>query len=125
MTPDTANTNTHGSQVEQQAEAFVAALLETGSVAEAAARVGIARATGYRWLRTGRVKTLYRSARRALVTATLGRLLTMTDKAAGALERGLTCGDATKEVQAARSLFAAIFAGVRATHDFETSKGLW
>jgi DNA-binding MurR/RpiR family transcriptional regulator len=88
----------------RQEEAAIAALLAEPTIAAAALKVGISESTLLRWLQEPTFKAEYRSARRQVVEAAIGRLQTVTTKAVDTLERNLTCGIPAVEVGAAKSV---------------------
>ncbi len=55
-------------------EAFIAALLSSGTILGAARAAGISEATAYRWLAQGPVKDAYAEARRELMRAAMSKL---------------------------------------------------
>ena len=93
-------------------ERAVAALLSAPSVGQAAKKVGLSKATLYRWMQEPDFRTALRSARREIVDATIGRLQAVTTEAVTALHKALTCHTPTVRVSAARAILGFSFRSV-------------
>jgi hypothetical protein len=80
-------------------------LLEGKSVAETARSAGVARATVFRWLKDDPAfKAAYNLWHEEMEESCRSRLLMLTDKAAGALEKALEAGDAKAALQLLKGL---------------------
>jgi hypothetical protein len=101
MTAQMKKTNAHGSSFAHRAEGFVAALLASGNVAEAAKSISISEATARRWLRQPKVRRLYAQARLALIEHAQGQLLGLVGESIQALRSALTNGRPGVRVRAA------------------------
>lgn len=102
----------HGAKVGRRQELAIAALLTAATLDQAAQACGLSKATLTRWLRMPEFLTAFRAARRAAVEAAIGRLQQATVAAVDALERNLTCGRASVEVAAARTVLEQAVRGI-------------
>jgi hypothetical protein len=82
-------------------EAALAALLTEKTLAEAAAKAGIAERTLKNWLRQPEFQAEYAARRQGVLERTVGQLLQLSGEAVDALRRNLTCGKPAAEVKAA------------------------
>ncbi len=96
-------------------ERLIAALLTEKTQLEAAQKVGISKATLYRWLAQPEFLAAYRDARRGLVETALGQLQGIAGKSVEALERNLTCKNPAVEVRAALGVLAQAVKAVELT----------
>ncbi|WP_439621810.1 hypothetical protein [Gemmata sp.] len=80
---------------------LIAALLACPTHEEAAAAAGTSTATLRRRLTDASFKAAYRTARRQLVEAAIGRLQSAAGQAVDALVRNLACGKPGDEIRAA------------------------
>lgn len=71
----------HGAKLSSKREAAILALLETGSVEQAAEQVGIGAATLTRWLQQEEFQIQYHAARHHVFQMGLARLASLTGKA--------------------------------------------
>ena len=94
----------HGSKFQPKREAAILALLETGSLEEAAKKIGVGTSTLGRWLRRDDFQALYRTARQRAFEAGLSRLHALTGQAVETLHRNLTCGRPSVEIRAAAAI---------------------
>ena len=85
-------------------EAAIAALLAEPTIEAAATKAGVGESTLRRWLAEPGFKAAYRTARRLVVEAAIGRLQQAATEAVDALSRNLTCGNAAVEVGAAKAI---------------------
>jgi hypothetical protein len=85
-------------------ERAIAALLTAPNVAGAAKAAGVSRATLLRWLQEPGFKAAFRSARREVVEATIGRLQQVSAEAVETLQAALKCKVPTVRVSAARTV---------------------
>jgi hypothetical protein len=86
----------------------VLALLEAPSAEAAAAAVGVASSTLWRWRQTPAFQRALQDARRAAFGKALDRLAATAVTAAETLARNLSCGTPAVEVSAARALLEQI-----------------
>jgi DNA-binding phage protein len=93
-------------------EKAIAALLSARSLAQAAKKAGLSKATLYRWMQEPDFKAALRGARRDVVDATIGRLQAVTTEAVTALHAALTCDAPTVRVSAARAILEFSFRSV-------------
>lgn len=89
-------------------EVAIAALLSESTHEDAAKKAGISTATLSRWLRDTAFARAYRRAQRAVRDGAIRQVTRLADKAVAALEKNLTCGTPSVEVQAARATLAEI-----------------
>lgn len=75
----------HGQKFTRKQEALIAALLTEPTYAAAAAKAGVSEATVYRWKLLPDFREAYRSARRELVEAAVGRIQAATGQAVDVL----------------------------------------
>ena len=94
----------HGSKFRPKHEAAVLAFLETGSIEETAAKIGVGVSTLGRWMKREEFQALYRAARQRAFEAGLSRLSNLTTEAVESLRRNLTCGKPSAEVRAATAV---------------------
>lgn len=76
----------HGAKLEAKRQAAILALLQTGSVEQAAQTCKIGTATLSRWLRQVEFRDAYHKARQQVFEAGLAKLATLTRQAVQALE---------------------------------------
>jgi hypothetical protein len=93
-------------------EKAIAALLSAPTLAQAAKKAGLSKATLYRWMQEPDFKAALRAARRGVVDATIGRLQAVTTEAVTALHKALTCTTPTVRVSAARAILEFSFRSV-------------
>ena len=93
-------------------ERAIAALLSAPTLAEAAKKVGLSKATLHRWTKETAFTAALRAARREVVDATIGRLQFVTTAAVTALHDALTCDAPTVRVSAARAILEFSFRSV-------------
>src|SRR5215470_10392529 len=93
-------------------EKAVAALLETATVEQAAARAGVGLRTLKRYLADPDFLRLYREARRQIVEGAVSRLQQLCLQAVLALHRNLTCGHPAAEIRAAATVLDQGLRGV-------------
>lgn len=91
--------------------AAIEALLRCSTVGAAAREIGIGERTLYRWLTFPEFAAEYQRARRKVVLDTVGRLQTLTSKAADTLERNLNCENPSIEIRAAVAILNQTFRG--------------
>jgi hypothetical protein len=102
--PQMSGRTGHGAKLPRKQEAVIAALLDCGTVGEAAARVGVNERTVRRWLADEAFSRAYKYARAEVLSLALGALQKATGEAVGAL-RGAMQGIATPvQVAAARAV---------------------
>jgi hypothetical protein len=89
----------------------IVALLERPTIKEAAAAVGIAEATIFRWLQVEEFQTAYREARRRVVELATSRLQKASGEAVGALKEVMNNpqSPASSRVMAARAVLEMSF----------------
>lgn len=85
-------------------EMAVLAFLQTGSLQEAAEKIGVSVATLARWMKREEFQTRYRDARRRTFEAGLSRLQALTGEAVETLQRNLKCGRPMVEIRAAGAI---------------------
>jgi hypothetical protein len=90
----------------------VAALLESATIAEAAAKAKISLRTLMAWLKESAFLRLYRDARRQIVEASVARLQRASGKAVRRLVHNLRCGNPAAENAAARLILDHAVGGV-------------
>jgi hypothetical protein len=93
-------------------EKAVAALLETATVEQAAARAGVGLRTLKRYLADPDFLRLYREARRQIVEGAVTHLQQLCLQAVRALHRNLTCGHPAAEIRAAATVLDQGLRGV-------------
>jgi predicted trehalose synthase len=81
----------HGEKKSRKREAALAALLSEASIEKAALKAGVAVRTLHNWLADPAFASEYRTIRRQLVEAAVGRLQNTTGEAADALRKLLKC----------------------------------
>src|SRR5262245_40108120 len=91
----------HGRKPEAVRDRAVQALLTEPSLAAAAATAKVSVRCLRRWLKEPDFVSCYRSARRLVFEASIGRLQALAAEAVAALGRSLSCGDARCETRAA------------------------
>jgi hypothetical protein len=96
----------------RQQEMLIAALLTQTSIARAAKQVGISKATAIRWLAEPGFKAAFRSARREVLEAAIGRLQQVTTDAVKTLHASLRAKPPTVRVTAARTILEYSLRGV-------------
>jgi len=94
----------HGEKLSRKQEAAIVALMSCPTIAEAASKVGIGEATLWRWMQRPAFQRCYRAARGRVVEAAIGTLQQATTEAVAALQRNLTSGVPSVEVQAAKAI---------------------
>jgi transposase len=77
----------HGSKLGRRKELLIASLLQTDTIAEAAAQAGVSVPTVSRWMKLPEFQKAYREAVQDLVDRATRRLVRSMDGAAGKLER--------------------------------------
>ncbi len=103
----------HGERLTRKMEDSIAALLTEKTVEDAARKANVGYRTLKGWMaRSQPFREAYRLARQEVLERTVARLLALTDKAAEALERNLTCGKPAGEVRAAALVFANAIKGM-------------
>jgi hypothetical protein len=102
----------HGERLSRKKSEVIAALLGERTVADAAARVGVAESTLHRWLRRPDFQEAYRAARRAIVDAAVGQVQQASAEAIEALRRNLKCQSPAAEVRAAQVILDVALRGV-------------
>jgi len=64
----------HGEKMSRKREQFITALLQLGTVTEAAEEVGIGQATAWRWMRDESFKSAYDEAKKEVLAGTIRKL---------------------------------------------------
>lgn len=105
-------------------EKAIIALLSTNTVKEAAKQCGLSVESLYRYLREPEFLKEYRSRRRNLMEATLGRLQHASDEATQTLRRNLKCGSAGHENRAAQIIIENATKGVEIADILERLEAL-
>lgn len=95
------------------------ALLSTNTVKEAAKDCDLSVETLYRFLRDVEFLAEYRSQRRNLMEATLGRIQQASDQAVHTLRRNLACGHSGSEIRAAQIILDQAIKGIEITELLE------
>jgi len=75
----------HGQKLSRKQEQAVMALLTSGTIREAAAEVGVAESTIFRWMQMPQFEELYREARHRALGQTIARLQQATTEAVDTL----------------------------------------
>jgi hypothetical protein len=86
----------------------ILALLSSPTYKLAARAAGIGRTTLYRWMQDPDFKAALADTRRELQGSYTLRLVSIADKAVGALERALECGETSQEIRAAHEILERI-----------------
>lgn len=102
----------HGDKQERQQEQLIAALLTEPSYERAAKVCGLSKATVCRRMQDDGFKAAFRTARREVVEATIGRLQQVSTEAVETLREALKCDAPNVRVSAARSLLEYAIRGV-------------
>ena len=102
----------HGSKLDDEQEAALAALLVEPTRAAAALKAAIGPATLARWLRDPDSQLEDKAARRSLVDSAIASLRRVGGEAAEALQRGLECGNDAVEIRAAALISEYGFKGL-------------
>ena len=85
-------------------EAVIVALLSNPKIKDAAASAGVNEATVWRLMQREDFQTRYREAQNKVFDGALGTLQGATTEAVAALQKNLTCGTPSTEVQAAKTI---------------------
>lgn len=94
-------------------ERGIAALLNTRNYLEAAKAAGVAEVTIRRWLKLPAFVAVYRSARRSLLEAAVGRLQRASDRAVEVLERNFDApADPAVQVRSAKTVIDLAIRGI-------------
>lgn len=105
-----------------------AALYAAGRpVAEIASAVGVCSRTVLRWSKRPAFRAMVDKLRSDLLTAAVGKLLDTAGDAVEALKRNLSCGNASAEIAAARSILSTAMRGIEQSDllkRFEELQGL-
>ena len=101
----------HGEKLTRKQELAIAALLSSPTIEAAAVQAGVAVATLRRWLKDAPFIVEYRTARRQVVEAAVGRLQQASGNAVEALSRNLNCGNAGNEIRAALGVLDQAYRG--------------
>lgn len=102
----------------------ITALLSTDTVLKAAKESGLSVETLYRYLRDPEFLKEYRSHRRHLMEATLGRLQNASDQATHTLRRNMACGNPGSEIRAAQIILENAVKGVELSDLMERVEAL-
>lgn len=94
----------HGDKLGRKSEAAIVALLANPTMPEAAKAAGVSETTLWRWLQRDDFRKKYREAQDKVFDGALGSLQGASTEAVNCLRRNLTCGNASAEVQAARTI---------------------
>jgi hypothetical protein len=86
----------------------VLSLLSSPTYKVAARAAGIGRTTLYRWMQEPAFKEALADTRRELQGSYTLRLVSIADKAVGALERAVECGETQHEIRAAHEILERI-----------------
>lgn len=101
----------HGAKLHSKREAAIVALLQTGSIEEAAEQTGVSVSTLSRWMKREEFQTRYRAARQRTFEAGLSRLQALISHAITTLKRNLDCGRPMAEIRAASAILTHATAG--------------
>ena len=96
----------HGTKLPRKRQQAIAALLECGTVKDAAQIVGIGNATLFRWLQDSAFQEAYREAKRRVVEQAISRLQKVSSEAVDTLREIMTDTEkpASSRVTAARTI---------------------
>jgi len=103
-TTDAQQAQGHGEKLSRKAEAAIVALLAHPTIPEAAKAAGVSETTLWRWLQKDDFRKKYRGAQDKVFDGALGSLQGATTEAVNCLRRNLACGNASAEVQAAKTI---------------------
>ena len=93
-------------------EKALVALVESGSVAEAAEKSGLSKETLFRYLKDKEFLKEYREARRSIVETAVSEIQQASSEAVATLRKNLHCGNPAAENQAARLILDNSLRGI-------------
>jgi len=96
------------SELSEIKQSAILAMLALPTYKAAARAVGVDRSTLYRWMQAPDFKAALADTRRELQGSYTLRLVSIADKAVGALERAVQCGETAQEIRAAHEILERI-----------------